>query len=527
MRAACGRLYSKSLSSETTNLLRSAFGESCPNVTPRRHTSLWSLSSNRQTQTSPLEKSSNLSHQVKLHPKEFHTTTCLLKEDYYQILGVSKSASQKDIKKAYYQKAKKYHPDVNKNDSSAAKKFQEVSEAYEVLSDENKRKQYDTFGMSGGAAGGPGGFGGFNQGQGFPGGGFADFHSNIDPEELFRTIFGSQFTGGGGADFSDSKWGFAPQREVMLDLTFQEAARGVNKNINLNVKDICPRCDGRKAEPGTKPEKCPHCNGTGMETISAGAFMMRSTCRYCGGTRQIIAKKCFECKGKGNIILRKKVTIPVPAGVEDGQMIKMKVGQEELFIHLKVSKSNIFKREGADIHSDVVVSLSQAVLGGTVRVPGVYDDILINIPEGTQSHDRLRLQGKGVTRVNSYGRGDHYIHFKIKVPKQMSEEQRKLILAFAETEGSVKGTINGIVDTSSGKKSGDEMVEKLRRILNNENDDVVVEKIRDSKNDDVTDKEVKDNKKDDSTDEKLKDDSNNNSDDKDDNFDKKRGSNAG
>ncbi|XP_069131155.1 dnaJ homolog subfamily A member 3, mitochondrial-like isoform X2 [Argopecten irradians] len=381
--------------------------------------------------------------------RSFHTSTPLSKKNFYDVLGVPKNADAKQIKKAYYQLAKKYHPDVNKNDSNAAAKFQEVSEAYEVLSDEGKKRQYDTFGTTGGAAGGHPGAGFGQGGQQY--GGFQGFSAS-DPEELFRNIFGDIFGKGfsGNTDYEESKYGFAPASEVMMDLTFLEAVRGCNKQIHLNVTDTCPRCNGRKAEPGSTVDTCPQCNGTGTETINTGPFIMRSTCRRCMGKRTIISKPCFDCRGKGKIVLRKKVIVPVPAGVEDGQTVRMPVGQQEVFITFKVTKSRDFRREGADIHSDVVISVSQAVLGGTIKVPGVYDDINLKIPEGSHSHSRIRMTGKGAARVNSHGRGDHYIHLKVQVPKSLTDSQKAIMLAFAETEKGVKGTINGVVDTDIG-----------------------------------------------------------------------------
>ncbi|XP_046355095.2 protein tumorous imaginal discs, mitochondrial-like isoform X2 [Haliotis rufescens] len=382
-----------------------------------------------------------------------HTSNTKHKRDYYDVLGVDRSADAATIKKAYYQLAKKFHPDVSKNDPSAAGKFQEVSEAYEVLGDTSKRQQYDTFGMAGSEG---------NAGQrqsGFSSQGFENFHGSIDPEELFRNIFGNagfRMSGFGNMnDFEESKFGFAPASEIMMDLTFQEAARGVNKDINVNVKDVCPKCSGKKAEPGTKPVKCHFCNGTGMETINTGPFMMRTTCRHCFGSRVLIKTPCTECNGKGSLIMRKRVTVPVPAGVENGQTVRMPVGRQEIFITFKVAKSRVFRRDAADVHSDVTVSLSQAILGGTLRIPGIYDDILLTIPNGTQSHERIRLPGKGISRVNSYGYGDHYVHIKIKIPTRLSAEQKALILAYAELEKGVEGTVDGVARTqSAGKKDG-------------------------------------------------------------------------
>jgi len=405
----------------------------------------------------------------------FQTSCSLEKRDYYDVLGVKKGATAKDIKKAYYQMAKKYHPDVSKDDPNAAKKFQEISEAYEVLGDDGKRQQYDTFGMSGGNTGaGPGpGAGPFGAGMGGQGRGFEGFQSNIDPEELFRNIFGNQFKMGGNnpfgsADFAESNFGFAAASEVTMNLTFQQAARGVNKEINLNVTDTCVRCNGKRAEPGSKTVRCHHCNGTGMETVNTGPFVMQSTCRYCQGKRVLITKPCLECEGKGKTVQRKKVVVPVPAGVEDGQTVRMQVGSKEVFITFKVEKSRQFRREGADVHTDLNISIAQAILGGTVRIPGIYEEISLNIPAGTASHARIRMPGKGISRQHSYGYGDHYVHIKIDVPKRLSNEQKALLLSYAETERGVEGTVNGITQTSTGKASmedPDGMVSRIRFAL--------------------------------------------------------------
>ncbi|KAJ8297929.1 hypothetical protein KUTeg_024460 [Tegillarca granosa] len=367
---------------------------------------------------------------IKNSSRCIHRSSANNKQDYYQVLGVSKSADAKDIKKAYYQ----------------------------VLSDENKRRDYDTFGMSGAGAGpGAGRASGFGGQQGYSG--FEHFHSNIDPEELFRQMFGNlgnsgfKFSGFDNFnDFEESKYGFAPAQEIILDLTFTEAARGVNKEVYVNVKDDCPKCGGKKAEPGTKPKTCPRCKGSGVETISTGPFVMRSTCRQCFGAREIISVPCTDCKGKGKIVLRKKVGVPVPAGIEDGQTIR-----------LSVAKSRIFRREGADIHSDATISLSQAVLGGSIRIPGIYDDILLNIPQSTQSHHKIRLSGKGMSRVNSYGYGDHYVHIKIKVPQNLSSQQKALILAFAETEKDVDGTVNGVIWVGIRKRQLGKLLMGMKR----------------------------------------------------------------
>lgn len=273
--------------------------------------------------------------------RSIHTTKALgAQKDYYQILGVAKNSAAKDIKKQYYALAKQFHPDTNKGDPDASKKFQEVSEAYEVLSDDQKRREYDTYGQTTEQMNRNGGGGHPGSGRGPQG--FAQdwqFRSTVDPEELFRKIFGSggfgQQQAGGFDDFAESQFGFGGAQEIVMDLTFAQAARGVNKDVNLNVVDTCPKCAGSRCELGTKPGTCQYCNGTGMETISTGPFVMRSTCRYCQGTRQFIKHPCIECNAKGQTVQRRKITVPVPAGVEHGQTVRMAVGQKEVFITFK------------------------------------------------------------------------------------------------------------------------------------------------------------------------------------------------
>ncbi|XP_064107673.1 protein tumorous imaginal discs, mitochondrial-like isoform X1 [Macrobrachium nipponense] len=392
----------------------------------------------------------------------FHTSSSLSR-DYYDVLGVPRNASAKEIKKAYYQLAKKYHPDVNKGDPSSQKKFTEVSEAYEVLSDEEKRRQYDTMGHTAEQMGRAGGMGG--AGSPFQGG--WSYQTTIDPEELFRKIFGDFRRGGidfGEEDFAESRFGFGSAQEITMNLTFSQAARGINKDVTLNTVDICPKCTGSRCEPGTKPNRCQYCNGTGMETISTGPFVMRQTCRYCHGTRMHIKYPCTECEGKGQTVQRKTVTVPVPAGVEDGQTLRMTVGRKEVFVRINVSKSDYFRRDGADVHTDVTVSLAQAALGGATRIQGIYEDITLDIPQGTQSHSRIRLNGKGMKRINSYGYGDHYVHVKIRVPAKLTPEQKALMTALAELETDTPGTINGITYTKDGKQVAIEESEVLKRI---------------------------------------------------------------
>ncbi|XP_035682014.1 dnaJ homolog subfamily A member 3, mitochondrial-like isoform X2 [Branchiostoma floridae] len=384
----------------------------------------------------------------------FHTSSvCTQRKDFYKILGVSKNASQKDIKKAYYQLAKKWHPDTNK-DADAGKKFAEVAEAYEILGDDQKRREYDTFGSTG-AFGGAGA----STGQGFS---QSQWSTNIDPEELFRRVF-SEFSNAGRGGFQgfDFESQFEQPQEFVMDLTFTQACRGVNKELNFTMMDSCPRCKGNKAEPGTKITRCQYCHGTGQETINTGPFMMRSTCRRCRGQGTIYSTPCILCRGQGKTQQKKSVMVPVPAGVEDGQTVRMPMGSKELFITFRVARSDYFRREGADIHTDAAISIAQAILGGNMRIKGIYDNVTIDIPRGTQSHTRLRLPGKGIKRVQGYGYGDHYVHIKIKVPDSLSAKQKALVMAYAEEERDVDGTVQGITNTQDGGKQAIEDEEGL------------------------------------------------------------------
>ncbi|KAF4092597.1 hypothetical protein AMELA_G00022750 [Ameiurus melas] len=371
----------------------------------------------------------------------FHiSATARNKQDFYQVLGVPRTASQKEIKKAYYQMAKKYHPDTNKDDPKAKEKFAQLAEAYEVLSDEMKRKQYDTYGTAGFEAGRAGA----GQQQYWSSG------TSVDPEELFRKIFGEFSSARGFGDFNGI---FDQPQEYVMELTFAQAAKGVNKEITVNVEAACQRCDGKGHEPGSKVQHCNHCNGTGMETVNTGPFVMRSTCRRCGGRGSVITSPCVACKGTGRSKQRRTVMVPVPAGIEDGQTVRMPVGNKEIFITFRVQKSPVFRRDGADLHSDVQISLAQAILGGTVRAQGLYETVNLSIPAGAQADQRIRLSGKGIPRVSGYGYGDHYIHIKIKVPKMLTDRQRALIMSYAEDETDVEGTVNGVTTTTTGKRS--------------------------------------------------------------------------
>lgn len=367
-------------------------------------------------------------------------------KDYYKTLGVNPEADHKEIKKAYYQLAKKYHPDTNKGDKKAQKKFQEVSEAYECLSDETKRKQYDAFGSSGGGGGDPFG-GGFGNAW--------NFQSSMNAEDLFRTIFGDNASHGFGPSSSGTTYDFGGTQEYQMKLTFLEAAKGVDKELRIKIMDTCESCKGTGSKPGTSPDRCEQCSGTGMETVSTGPFLMRSTCRRCHGKGQFNKHPCSECRGAGQTKQSKRVNVPVPAGIEDGQTVRLGVGdnrQKEIFITFRVESSDYFRRQGSDVHTDANISISQAVFGGNIRVMGIHEDLNVQIPTGSNSHTRLRMNGKGMKKVSGYGYGDHYIHIKIDVPKKLDNKQKAILQAYAEMENDTPGTVKGFTYKKDGSR---------------------------------------------------------------------------
>ncbi|XP_054719641.1 protein tumorous imaginal discs, mitochondrial-like [Uloborus diversus] len=375
--------------------------------------------------------------------RSFHVSHhSLSRADLYKVLGVSRNASQNEIKKAYYQLAKKYHPDTNKNDPEAAKKFQEVSAAYEVLGDDSKRKEYDQWGTQAE-------FGGQR-----PSEDEFHFHSSIDPEDLFRRIFGdlkfrpkmSDF------DYADSNFGHGASEQIILDLEFHEAAQGAEKHTRVNVVDTCPQCKGTCCLPGTKLVRCDHCNATGMETVSTGPFILKTTCRKCNGSGMYNRFPCVKCAGTGSAVQQKLLRINVPPGVEDGQTVRVKTGTQEVFITFRVQESKYFRREGFDIHTDASISLSQAVFGGEIKIQGLQGELSLKIPAGTPSHQTFRFAGKGIKKSSGFGSGDHHIHIKIDIPKKLSGVQYDLMKAYAELETNTPGTIDGI--SSKNEKSG-------------------------------------------------------------------------
>lgn len=363
------------------------------------------------------------------------------KRDYYEVLGVEKNANDADIKKAYRKLAKQYHPDVNQNDATAEAKFKEVNEAYEVLSNAQKRSQYDQFGHAGMD---PNGFGGF--GGGF-GGGFSDFDMG-GIGDIFESFFGG--SGAFGGRSSRSRTG--PQKgadlKYSMEITFENAAFGVEKEISINRMEPCPTCHGSGAKPGTNPTTCKHCNGSGQvqykQNTPFGQFVNVKTCDVCHGEGKIITDPCTACSGKGKIKKNTKIKINIPAGIDDGQTISLRGEGEpglrggpsgDLFVSIRVKPHSLFKRQGNDVICEMPITFVQAALGAELEVPTLDGKVKYTIPEGTQTGSVFRLKAKGIPFLRGNGRGDQYVKVEIDVPKRLNDKQKAILREFADISG--------------------------------------------------------------------------------------------
>ena len=354
------------------------------------------------------------------------------KRDYYEVLGVSKSASDSELKSAYRKLAKKYHPDMNPGDKEAEAKFKEASEAYSVLSDPDKRRQYDQFGhaaFEGGAGGGAGGF---------------DFNG-MDMGDIFGDIFGDFF--GGGRSRAQNNGPMKGQNlHHTIRITFEEACFGTEKELDLPLQDECESCHGTGAKAGTTPETCSKCGGKGQVVYTQQSLfgMVRNvqTCPDCRGTGKIIRDKCPDCHGSGYITRKRKISVTVPAGIDNGQSIRIREKGDpgvnggprgDLLVEVAVSRHPIFQRQGIDIYSSAPITFAQAALGGDVRIKTVDGEVEYTVKPGTQTDTRIRLRGKGVPSLrNKSIRGDQYVTLVVKVPTKMNGEQKELLKKFDE-----------------------------------------------------------------------------------------------
>ena len=375
------------------------------------------------------------------------------KRDFYEVLGVSKTASDEELKKAYRKLAMKYHPDRNQGEQAkeAEEKFKEAKEAYEMLSDSQKRAAYDQYGHAGvdPNSGMGGGFGG--------GGGFA---------EAFGDIFGDMFGGG-------RAWGARGGRQVYrgndlsysMEITLEEAAKGKDAQIRIPSWDNCDTCHGSGAKPGTSPKTCTTCGGQGSVQMRQGFFSVQQTCPHCRGTGKIIPEPCTSCSGQGRIKRQKTLEVKIPAGIDDGMRIRSSGNGEpgmnggppgDLYIEIRIKEHDIFEREGDDLHCQVPVSFITAALGGEIEVPTLQGKAAIDIPEGTQAGKQFRLRGKGIKGVRSSYPGDLYCHIVVETPVKLTEYQRKLL---RELEESLK--------KGGGKHSpnGESWTDKLKRFF--------------------------------------------------------------
>ena len=364
------------------------------------------------------------------------------KRDYYEVLGVSKGASEDEIKKAYRKTAKKYHPDLNPDNPEAEAKFKECNEAYEVLSDPQKKQRYDQFGFAGVDPNYGAGAGG---GSGFGGGGFG-FDGDIDLGDIFSSFFGGGGGGFGGRNPNAPRQGNDIQSAVTI--TFEEAAKGCKKTIDISRVEDCSQCHGTGAAPGSSPKTCPDCQGRGVINVQQrtafGVMQTQRTCSRCGGKGTIIDKPCTKCGGKGKVRKKTKVDINIPAGIDNRQILNVRgYGDSginggpagDLLITVLVQPHARFERDGASILLDQEISFSQAALGAEVEVPTLDGKVKLNIPEGTQTGTTFRLKSKGVPFLRNGGRGDQFVTVNVAVPRSMTSTQKNALRRYAETMG--------------------------------------------------------------------------------------------
>ena len=384
------------------------------------------------------------------------------KRDYYEVLGVSKTATEAEIKKAYRKLAMKYHPDYNPGDKEAEEKFKEINEAHEVLSDPEKRQRYDQYGFAGVDP---------NYGAG-QGGGFGGGFGGVDLGDIFGDIFGGGFGGfGGGSARANPN---APRKgqdiRVRITLSFDEAVHGCKKNITITRQQQCTECNGTGAAPGTSPETCPDCGGRGytirQQRTPFGVMQSQQPCTRCGGKGKIIKNPCKVCHGSGRVATKKTLEVNIPMGIDDDQSFALRgMGDAganggpagDVIVMVTVRPDDLFQRDGYDVWVTVPITFSQAVLGDNVTVPTIDGKVEYTVPEGTQSGTTFRLRGKGIQYLNGRGRGDMYVKCDVEIPKKLNKTQREALKKF---EGTLK-------DDNYEKRKG--FFRKLKDILNTNN----------------------------------------------------------
>ncbi len=354
------------------------------------------------------------------------------KRDYYEVLGVSKTATEAEIKKAYRKLAMKYHPDYNPGDKDAEEKFKEINEANEVLSDPEKRQRYDQYGFAGVDPN-------YGAGQGFGG-----FEGGVDLGDLFGDIFGGSFGGFGGGARSKSN---APRKgqdiRVRITLSFDEAVHGCKKNITITRQQQCTECGGTGAEAGTSPETCPDCGGRGytmrQQRTPFGVMQSQQPCVRCGGKGKIVKNPCKSCHGSGKIAIKKTLEVNIPVGIDDDQSFALRgMGDAganggpagDVIVMVTVRPDSLFQRDGYDVWVTVPITYSQAVMGDDITVPTIDGKVQYTVPEGTQSGTTFRLRGKGIQYLNGHGRGDMYVKCEVEIPKKLSKNQREALKKF-------------------------------------------------------------------------------------------------
>lgn len=360
------------------------------------------------------------------------------KRDYYEVLGVQKGCSDDELKKAYRGLAKKYHPDLNPNNPDAETKFKEVNEAYEVLSDKDKRARYDQFGhagvdpsYSGGAGGYGGGFGGF--------GGFSGGSMEFDVGDIFESFFGGSTRSRGNPN--------SPRRgadvDIRANISFMEACKGVEKEVTISRMEKCTSCDGTGAEKGSKVSTCDECGGTGKvktpQRTPFGMIYSTKVCSKCGGRGKVVERPCNACTGTGRVRKQRKLKVKIPAGIDDGQTLRVGGNGDsglnggpngDLNVTVSVAPDKLFNRRGFDVLCDIPITYAQAVLGSEIVVPTIDGKVKYTVPEGTQGGTQFRLKGKGIKKLGKDARGDQYVTVKIEVPKNLSKKDKDLLRQF-------------------------------------------------------------------------------------------------